>query len=618
MIMPRSTPWILALLLSGAIVTATASEPALLLIEPTKEQPRNSEGDILELADGRLCLIYSRFTGGRRDHSAADLAMRVSEDGGETWSDDKIVVTREGGENVMSVSLLRLADGRIALFYLDKRSIEDCRVAMRISTDEAATFGPPKICIPEVGYYVLNNDRAVQLKSGRVVLPVAQHNWPELEKPDWQGRVMCYLSDDAGKTWRRSQSVQEGYSPAGMRITTQEPGVVELTDGRLMMYCRTDAGSQYVSHSGDGGETWSPLRPSKLMSPLGPATIERIPWSGELIGVWSDHSGAHAYRGGRSPHCIAISSDEGKTWTPSVPIEPDPNGRFDYTSMSFVDDRMLLSYCTVNLNHLKVISLPRARLAEVAAGRAAGAPRSALLDAPLDYGRSFINTKAPWNSPRFWVESRCRITDEKTGEMLEYYQAGLCKSEDTFARQNLFTQDNYDFLPVFSVKETIAFRRRVRVGDEESYREVRPVDDWWDGIEPRLRTSRIRVLKTPEEIFAAMQAGKPIVGQTEIRDEKTGRVAVIEYPVKTINFERNRKDWQVDTGPVIFPDLSAAPSAWSKTLRLAHIAFNTADWADFIVDQPTPLEKGDEARTYHYSGHEHRTTRNVLLAVDGG
>ncbi len=177
----------------------------LLTIEPSAAQPRNSEGDILKLADGRWCLIYSRFSGGTSDHAAADLAQRVSSDEGRTWSDDRIVVPREEGCNVMSVSLLRLADQRIALFYVRKRSLQDCRVVMRISTDEAGSFGPPIECITdEVGYYVLNNDRVVQLQSGRLIAPVAMHHSPAQEKPDWAGRVMCYLSDDVGATWRRT------------------------------------------------------------------------------------------------------------------------------------------------------------------------------------------------------------------------------------------------------------------------------------------------------------------------------------------------------------------------------------------------------------------------------
>ena len=68
----------------------------LLVIEPNKENPRNSEGDIIELKDGRLCLIYTRFTGGSGDHAAADLAMRTSGDDGRNWSDDRIVVQHPG------------------------------------------------------------------------------------------------------------------------------------------------------------------------------------------------------------------------------------------------------------------------------------------------------------------------------------------------------------------------------------------------------------------------------------------------------------------------------------------------------------------------------------------
>jgi hypothetical protein len=443
---------------------------------------------------------------------------------------------------------------------------------------------------------------------------------------------MCYLSDDAGKSWRRSTSTLEGRGADGRRVTVQEPGVVELGDGRLMMFCRTDAGSQFVSYSTDGGDSWSELAPSKLASPVSPATIERMPWSGELVCVWNDHSGVHPYTPGRrTPHCVAISRDEGKTWSRSRVIEPDADGWYCYTAMAFVKDRMLLAYSAGDdrvgpLNRLKVVSLDKDWLAQCGAAGPAEPARRAFVE-PLDYGRSFVNTKAAWNSPRFWVESRCRVVDKKAGKSVEYLQCGLCKAENTFAYRELFAKDNYDFLPVFSADEGIIFRRHVRVSDP--YRDVRPIDQWWGGTEPRLRTLRGVALTSPEEIFAAMQAGKPIVGQTELVDEASGRVAVIEYPVKTINFERDRKDWQVDTGVVILPDLSAPPERWSQTFKLAHIAFRTPFWAEFIADQPTPLEggpaegeRGPEGKqpagplTYHYSGIVHFPARNVLLALE--
>jgi hypothetical protein len=337
----------------------------LLVIEPNKENPRNSEGDIIELKDGRLCLIYTRFTGGSGDHAAADLAMRTSGDDGMSWSDDKVVVQHPGGLNVMSVSLLRLASGQIALFYLRKTSREDCRPLMCISTDEAATWSKSTVCITDkVGYYVLNNDRAVQLRNGRLVLPVAWHQGPGQDR-DTAGVIMCYISDDNGKTFRRSKDSFKGYAPDGRRITVQEPGVVELKDGRLMMFMRTNAASQYISYSQDGGETWSKAQPSMLISPLSPASIKRIPWSGDLLCIWNDHSGIHRYpRGRRTPLCLAISKDEGKTWSKSEIIEDNPDGWYCYTAITFVKNRALLSYCAGDkeiggLNRLQVMALSR-------------------------------------------------------------------------------------------------------------------------------------------------------------------------------------------------------------------------------------------------------------------
>jgi sialidase-1 len=340
----------------------------LLVIDPSEAYPRHSEGDLLELKNGRLCLIYTRFTGGSGDHAWADLVKRTSADDGETWSDPETVVRRMGGLNVMSVSLLRLASGEIALFYLRKTSEEDCRPVMCISTDETRTWSEPTVCITdEVGYYVLNNDRAVQLTSGRLVLPVAWHQGPGQPRDD-AGVIMCYLSDDRGRSWRRSRDSFKGYDPGGRRITVQEPGVVELKDGRLMMYMRTDAGSQYLCRSHDGGQTWSMPCPSALASPLSPASIERIPWTGDLVCVWNDHSGRHPYpKGRRTPLSVALSKDEGLTWSPSRVIEANPDGWYCYTAIAFAEDRMLLAYCAGDkevggLNRLKVLAVSKSWL----------------------------------------------------------------------------------------------------------------------------------------------------------------------------------------------------------------------------------------------------------------
>ena len=321
-------------------------EKTVLLI-PGPENPRNSEGDFIELKDGRVLLVYTHFTDGGSDHAAAHLAGRVSRDGGLTWSDeDALVLANEGENNIMSVSLLRLWNGDIAMFYLRKNSLNDCRPLMRVSTDEAATWGEPvEIITDQIGYYVLNNDRVIQLNKGRLICPVALHNLPEYAKPDWAGLLMCYYSDDHGDTWHRSRSVLKGARSDGSRVMLQEPGVIELRDNRLMMWARTDDGSQYLSWSHDQGDSWSQPVPSGIKSPRSPASIERIPGRDDLLIVWNDHNEVpERFKGQRTPFNVALSRDEGKTWSKSRVLEDDPNGWYCYTAIDFIGGRVLLGH----------------------------------------------------------------------------------------------------------------------------------------------------------------------------------------------------------------------------------------------------------------------------------
>jgi len=336
----------------------------VLSINPTPESPRNSEGDIIALRDppaGGLLLAYTHFTAGSHDNSAAYVAARYSSDEGRTWVEDQVLLAREGEMNSMSVSLLRLSSGPLAIFYLVKNSTLDCRLFMRTSNDESKSWSDPVCATPAPGYHVVNNARVVQLSSGRLVVPAALHEWPSETTRIEPGRAMCFLSDDLGKTWRRSNTVLE--PPAGSGSGLQEPGVIELRSGALLMLCRTDLGVQYRSHSQDGGDTWSPAEPSSIASPCSPATLRRIPKTGELLIIWNDHAKPYDHLGQkRTPLATAISRDEGKTWTNRKILEDDPDGWFCYTSCTFVGEHALLSYCAGGkdvgrLNRLRVMRI---------------------------------------------------------------------------------------------------------------------------------------------------------------------------------------------------------------------------------------------------------------------
>lgn len=364
----------LALALALAVLPAAAA-PRIelerhLTLAPQPGNPRNSEGDFIQLKDGRWLFLYTRFSGGSGDHAGAVLAARTSADGGRTWSaQDRVVVTNEGGFNVMSVSLLRLRSGEIALCYLRKNSLQDCRPVLRLSRDETATWSAPIECITdETNYYVVNNNRVIQLSSGRLVLPAALHGYEQGRLQP--GRIVVYLSDDQGRTWRRSRTVLDR-DDAGTRVNLMEPGVVEAASNRVFMLIRTKLGIQYQSESTDQGETWSTPRPSLLLSPEAPATLARIPSTGDLLVVWNDHEGQpEAFRRRqppvRTPLGVALSRDGGRTWEGRRVLEDRAGHGYCYTAVAFAGDRVLLGYCAhaspYGLETTQVSSFPVAEL----------------------------------------------------------------------------------------------------------------------------------------------------------------------------------------------------------------------------------------------------------------
>lgn len=316
----------------------------VLNLDPSAENPRNSEGDFIQLKDGRILFIYTHFTGGQSDHASAHLASRQSDDGGRTWStESKEVIANEGGMNIMSVSLVRLQSGDIGLFYLRKNSLDDCRMLMRRSGDDGETWSDEIVCTDPPEYYVVNNDRVIQLQSGRLLVPAALHQW-EGETRILPADALCFISDDNGTSWRRSTTIIPAISAS--RTGHQEPGVVALPDGRVWMFTRTDKGVQYQSFSDDGGDTWSEAGPTTIHSPVAPASVERVPGTDQLLMVWNDHSTIDdALKSKRTPLTVAISDDGGKTWPRKTVIEDDPDGWYCYTAIEFVDGHVLLGYC---------------------------------------------------------------------------------------------------------------------------------------------------------------------------------------------------------------------------------------------------------------------------------
>jgi hypothetical protein len=235
----------------------------------------------------------------------------------------------------------------------------------------------------------------------------------------------------------------------------------------------------------------------------------------------------------------------------------------------------------------------------------------------------------PWsNSARILLDARCTITDTASGATDDFYLVAPCRTEWMYQDENLFQVPSGEYREAFSATRRLSFGKRMTT-DGNLPRSV-PAFRQQDTSAAPVRTTgllslkfairtfpEVTVLTTDAQVVAATQANLPLVGRTEIWDEGRHRRAVLEYPIKTMNIQTERQRFQVDTGPLLVPDLAAEEEHWMDLLSMAHIIYNTFERAEFICRQPTPIEvEGREvASVLHYSDVRVYPARHTLLAA---
>ncbi|MBD3675122.1 MAG: exo-alpha-sialidase [Planctomycetaceae bacterium] len=355
----RTLVWVTALILPFLLAGECLAEKGAFESWPaiaTAEHPRNSEADVIVLKDGSVLVGWTEFQKANTDFTSAHIAGRRSADGGRTWGKKFILRENIGKLNTMSLSFLRVQDsGEILMFFLVKNSTSDLDLMVCRSQDEAATWSDPLLITPEVGYHIMNNARAIQLSTGRILCPVS--TTPLIHNSQHPLQSVCYYSDDDGKTWSRSRNAVSVPKRGAM-----EPGVIEREDGSLYQIIRTQMGKIWVTESTDGGESWSKAREGNLTSPEAPATLIPLPAKQGWLIFHNPHvdSTAKSHGGRRTPLVARISRDEGRTWSKPIMIAGDLKKTYSYISARVAGDRVLLTYYVEDNQRysLKFKSLP--------------------------------------------------------------------------------------------------------------------------------------------------------------------------------------------------------------------------------------------------------------------
>ena len=235
-----------------------------------------------------------------------------------------------------------------------------------------------------------------------------------------------------------------------------------------------------------------------------------------------------------------------------------------------------------------------------------------------------ITVKQPFslNCVRIPLESRCVIRDSARGHETQYVLGASCKTELVNVRRDLWMLPNADFCPVVGGGDFLLLKRFAQcdmtVARESIQmapaldRQVGRADEAWAEHRVDVPMAEARALEEPAQVFEAVMSNRPLVSRTEF-DLGDGQQVMLEYPVKTLNVSDRDGYYQVDTGPVLFPDLSIGHEHFIGNFRLAYVAHNGPDWAEFIVNVPTPA--GESIQVHHYSKPVGMAVRNSMFEI---
>ncbi len=253
-----------------------------------------------------------------------------------------------------------------------------------------------------------------------------------------------------------------------------------------------------------------------------------------------------------------------------------------------------------------------------------------------DFAASFLTFRIDWNlkpsltsshkppftlnNARIQIESSCKIRDRATGVAQTFVLGASCKTEYVGIDRDIWTEPNADFCIILSDESFLilkswdcnnkgVMRYPASLG-EQPERQSGHVADTYERAAINLRQVAARELIGAEAIVQATLADELLVGRCAYHLYNRYDIE-IDFPIKTMN--ANEREWiyQVDTGPILFPDLSADNNSWIDSFRLAYVAFNREDWAEFILQAPTPLS--DSISVNHYSRTAQMNTQNTIF-----
>jgi len=267
---------------------------------------------IIEAADGSLLAAWFGGTAEGKPDVGIWLSRRAKAGPYAPWS-PPVEVAREPGVPCWNPVLYRDVENTVWLFYKVGENPLCWTGAYLISRDCGESWSAP-VYLP-AGLLGPIKNKPIPLSDGALLSPTSVESYRA-----WA----CWMErrSPAGE-WSKHGPIVVPDQPMGVI----QPTVVETEPRRVIALMRSTQAIGRVCRavSDDGGRSWSPALPTPLPNPN--SGIDAVLLRDGRIALAYNHT-----TDARTPLNVAVSSDEGLTWSTPVVLESEP-GEFSYPAI---------------------------------------------------------------------------------------------------------------------------------------------------------------------------------------------------------------------------------------------------------------------------------------------
>lgn len=232
----------------------------------------------------------------------------------------------------------------------------------------------------------------------------------------------------------------------------------------------------------------------------------------------------------------------------------------------------------------------------------------------IDFSASYLSwlTRKEESYGRFQLEAACTIRGFSSEKTETYYLAPAVIAGNVYAKNDLVKQPVYLFQIAASQGRHVIFRTFVsHVDDRNSFDNNSKL---FEEFEFYISRKEAVVLKDFDDIDFHFQQHNSMSARMCYETQQHIQIE-IEFPIKHINIQRERRLFQVETGPILIPSetlddrLSEDQGCFFNT---AFVHFNRLDSAEITLNVPTCI--GEE--TICFFSQVKKLNPQIILMVD--